>query len=219
MPTTALHVAHRLVAPPLAWLLRPTVTGASRVPPGGGVVLAVNHISNLDNYLLSAVCPRPVTYLGKQELSRGVFGAFNRALGMVPVARGRADIEVLEHLAALLRAGAVVAVFPEGTRTPTGALHRFRSGLARIAHIASAEAIPVGIRGTAQVWPRGRGPAWRRPRPGLLQVHFGAPVPPPQQPRGRARRDWTEHVRSRVAALSGQPLADSFAPTGDHAAP
>lgn len=219
MATTALRLTHRAAAPPLAWLLRPTVTGAARVPQNRGVVLAANHTSNLDNYLLSAVCPRPVAYLGKEELSRGVFGAFNRAMGMVPVARGRADVEVLERVAAVARGGGVVAVFPEGTRTPTGALFRFRSGLARIAHLAGVDVIPVGIRGASQVWPRGRGPVWRRPRPGALEVHFGAPVPPPDQPLGGARRRWTEHVRSQVAALSGQPLADSFAPAGDDTGP
>lgn len=219
MPTTVLRITHRVVGPPLAWLLRPTVTGAVRVPRDTGVVLAANHTSNLDNYLLSAVCPRPVAYLGKEELSRGLFGVFNRAMGMVPVARGRADVAVLERVAAIARAGAVVAVFPEGTRTPTGALYRFRSGLARIAHLAGVDVIPVGIRGASRVWPRGRGPTWRRPGQGLLQVHFGVPVPPPEQPRGSARRRWTEHVRAQVAALSGQPLADCFAPVGDDAGP
>ncbi len=70
MATTALHIVHRLAAPAMARLLRPTVTGTHDLPSDGGVLLAVNHASNLDNYLLSAVSPRPVAYLGKQELAR-----------------------------------------------------------------------------------------------------------------------------------------------------
>jgi 1-acyl-sn-glycerol-3-phosphate acyltransferase len=215
MPTTALRVVHRLAARPLARLLRPTVTGTANVPARGGVLLAVNHASNLDNYLVSAVCPRPVAYLGKQELARGVFGAFNVAMGMVPIERGGADATVIEQVADLVATGEVVALFPEGSRSPTGQLFRFRSGLARIAHAAGVDVVPVGIRGADAVWPRGRWPALRRPAPGRLEVHFGAPVGPPDAPQGRARRAWTEHVRGEVARLSGQHLADSFAPADD----
>lgn len=215
MTTTALQVVHRVAAPPIAWLLRPTVTGVDHVPTAGGVLLAANHTSNLDNYLLSAVCPRPVAYLGKQELAQGLFGAFNVAMGMVPIERGRADADVIERVAAVVREGDIVALFPEGTRTPTGELFRFRSGLARIAHAADVAVVPVGIRGAVAVWPRGGRPAARRPAPGALAVHFGPPIDPPEETRGRARRQWTEHVRAQVAALSGQALADAFAPTGD----
>ncbi|HEX6255230.1 MAG TPA: lysophospholipid acyltransferase family protein [Euzebyales bacterium] len=215
MPTTALHLVHRVAAPPVAWLLRPTVTGTVNVPAHGGVLLAVNHVSNLDNYLVSAVCPRPVAYVGKQELARGLFGAFNVAMGMVPIERGRADASVIEQVADVVRRGEVVALFPEGSRSPTGQLFRFRSGLARIAHAARADVVPVGIRGAADVWPRGRWPKPRRPAPGLLEVHFGAPVAPPEVPQGRARRVWTEQIRAQVARLSGQTMADSFAPVAD----
>lgn len=212
MATTALRLVHRVAARPLARLLRPLVTGLEHLPHGGGVVLAANHISNLDNYLLSAVSPRPVAYLGKQELARGVFGAFNVAMGLVPVDRGGADLSALRRGADLVRGGEVVAIFPEGTRSPTGQLFRFHSGVARIAHLAGAPVVPVGIRGTATVWPRGRGPVARRPDPGVLQVRFGAPLDPPAEARGRARRQWTETLRASVGALSGQPLADAFAP-------
>jgi 1-acyl-sn-glycerol-3-phosphate acyltransferase len=215
MATIAHHVVHRIAAPPIAWLLRPTVTGVHHIPRSAGALLAANHASNLDNYLLSAVSPRPVSYLGKQELARGLFGAFNVAMGMVPIERGRADLAVIDRLVDLLRDGEIVALFPEGTRTPTGALFRFRSGLARIAHAARAPVVPVGLRGAAAIWPRGRAPVFRRPARGALAVHFGAPVDPPDEPQGRTRRQWTDHVRAQVAALSNQPLADAFAPAED----
>ncbi len=212
MATRALRLVHRIAAPPLSRLLRPVVTGIGHLPDRGGVVLAANHISNLDNYLLSAVSPRPVAYLGKQELARGLFGAFNLAMGMVPIERGGADLTAVRRVAELVRSGDVVALFPEGTRSPTGQLFRFHSGAARIAHLAGAPVIPVGIRGTETVWPRGRRPVARRPDHGVLQVGFGAPLEPPAEPRGSARRQWTETLRAQVSALSGQPLVDAFAP-------
>lgn len=212
MATTAMRIANRVAAPPVRWLLRPAVSGGNLVPHRDGALLAANHVSNLDNYLLSAVTLRPVWYLGKHELARGVTGAFNLAMGMVPIDRGTADLSVVRRITDLLRSGELVAVFPEGTRSPDGALFRFRSGVARIAHLAGVPTIPVGLRGTAAVWPRGRGPALRRPAPDALEVHFGTPMSPPAEAHGRARRTWTEALREHVGQLSGQRLAADFAP-------
>jgi 1-acyl-sn-glycerol-3-phosphate acyltransferase len=211
MPTTAMTVAHRLVGPLVRRLLRPHIDGLEHVPRRGGVLLAANHVSNLDNYLLSSVSPRPPCYLGKRELARGLFGVFNVALGMVPIDRGAGDHTAIERLVALLGAGEVVAMFPEGSRSPTGELFRFHSGTARVACAAKVPVVPVGLRGTAQVWPRGRGPRLRRPAKHLLQVRFGPPLEPPSEG-GRARREWTRALRASVAALSGQSTAGASAP-------
>lgn len=211
MPTTVLVLTHRIAGPVVRTLLRAQVIGSEHVPRRGGVVLAANHVSNLDNYLLTSVCPRPPLYLGKHELARGVFGAFNVAMGMVPVDRGSGDAGAIDHLARLLRGGEVVAMFPEGTRSPTGELFRFRSGTARVAAAAGVPVVPVGLRGTAQVWPRGGAPRWGRPARGELSVWFGTPMEPPSD-NGRERRLWTQQLRARVEELTGQPLAEAFAP-------
>ena len=211
MPTTALVIAHRLAGPTVRFLLRPEISGPERVPRHGGVVLAANHVSNLDNYLLSSASPRPPLYLGKQELARGVFGAFNVAMGMIPIDRGTGDQRAIDRVAQLLVAGEVIAMFPEGTRSPTGELFRFRSGTARVAATAGVPVVPVGLCGTAHVWPRGGGPRLGRPGRGVLAVRFGQALEPPADG-GRARRLWTQELRARVGQLSGQPTADAFAP-------
>jgi len=211
VPTRGMWVAHYTVGPVVARRLRPRVRGADGVPATGGVLLAANHRSFLDHYLLSAVCPRPMRFLGKAELNRGLFGRFNRHMGMVPVARGRADLAAIGTVIGLLREGEVVGVFPEGTRSPTGELFRFRSGLARMAAASGATVVPTGIVGTAPVWPPGDRPSWRRPPPGSLEVAFGPAMPPPEDT-GASRRVFTREVRETVAKLSGQALADAYAP-------
>ncbi|MGH8907506.1 MAG: lysophospholipid acyltransferase family protein [Egibacteraceae bacterium] len=213
LPTspTGMRLTHRWFAPPVLRRLGAEVTGRDHVPSSGGVLIAANHRSFLDHYLLNAASPRVLWFLGKAELDRGLAGCFHKLMGMIPVERGTADLQALELVAGVLRAGEAVAMFPEGTRSPTGELFRFRSGLARLAAAVHVPVVPVGLVGTAEVWPRGQRPSWRRPRPGLLQVHFGQAIPPPG-PLPRDRRQLTACVYEQVAQLCGQPRADGFAP-------
>jgi len=209
--TTGMGLAYRYVRPVVMRMLHAAITGQSSVPAAGGVLLAANHRSFLDHFLLAGACPRPMRFLGKQELSTGVAGRINMVMGMVPVSRGTGDLDALDLVAALLRAGQVVGIFPEGTRSPTGELFRFRSGMARIAASARCPIVPVGMIGTCQVWPRVARPRLRPVPPGVLHVRFGEVVGPPD-PNPRSRRQVTARVHEQVAALCEQPLTRGFAP-------
>ena len=208
--TAAAAAFNRWAGPTIVRALRARVTGSRNVPRDGGVLLAANHLSFLDHVLLSAASPRPLRFLGKTELTRGIGGRINLAFGMVPIERGRADLATLDIVIDLLRDGNAVAIFPEGTRSPTGELFRFRSGIARVAAAARAPVVPVGLLGTDVIWPRGSKPQARRPAKGTLRVAYGAPLDPPDLD-GRSRREFTEVLHAAVAKLTGQPCADRFA--------
>lgn len=207
----SLHRVQRLLAVPLRTWLRLRVEGAAQVPAQGPVLLAPNHRSLLDHFMVAAASPRTVYFLGKQELARGLVGRLYLAMGMVPIARGEADREALDAVERLLTAGEAVVVFGEGTRSPTGELFRFRSGITRLASATGAPVVPIGLLGADAIWPRGRSRPVRRPRPGELTVRFGAPLAAAGEG-GAERRAFGERLWHEVGALCGQPLADRFAP-------
>lgn len=207
----AVHRLQRVAAPALRGLLRLRAEGREQVPARGPVLLAPNHRSFLDHFAVLAAAPRPVWFLGKTELARGPSGRLNLSFGMVPIDRGAADRDALAQIAELLARGEAVVVFPEGTRSATGELFRFRSGIARLAAECATPVVPVGLLGTAEVWPLGAAAPARRPRPGMVRVRFGAPLAPPGG-NGSARRAFTQELWERVAALCEQERADRFAP-------
>lgn len=205
-----LRLSHVTMGPTLRWWLRMTVTGASEVPSAGGALIVANHRSFLDHFALGSACPRPMRFFGKKSLAEGLSGRYNLAMGMIPVERGTADLAALDAVVQLLRDGAVIGMFPEGTRSVDGRLYRFRSGMARMAASAGVPIVPAGMTGMAQVWPRtARRPSLSRPARGVVGVHFGKAVRVEESP--KSRRAATAQVFDEVARLCDQPLADGFA--------
>jgi len=96
--------------------------GRGRVPNTGGVILAVNHASFIDPVVVGCGVTRPVHYMGRETLFRGLLAPLIRALNAFPVARGGADRRAVKEFISRVRAGNVVMLFPEGTRTHDGRL-------------------------------------------------------------------------------------------------
>ena len=144
------------------------------VPAHGPVILAPNHTGFLDPPLLMGTSPRPIHCLAKREIFRGPLGWFLRSIGQIPLDRSGTDRTALTSALAVLSAGRVLVVYPEGTRG-SGNFADMRRGLAWLAVRSGAPVVPVvafgvGSRGTTlSALPRVRIPAGRRVRfSGLL---------------------------------------------------
>lgn len=212
---------HLILAPLTRLIFRPVVEGRHHVPRKGPVIIASNHLSFVDSMVIPLVSPRPVAFLAKADYfrGRGIKGLLTRAFFVateaVPVERTdhRAAQESLDLALEVLQAGRAFGIYPEGTRSRDGRLHRGRTGVAHLALTSGAPVVPVGLIGTDQLQPVGR----RLPRFHRITVRFGAPIhfsPVPDRASSRAtaraRRAATDDIMAAIAALSGQEQANTF---------
>jgi putative phosphoserine phosphatase / 1-acylglycerol-3-phosphate O-acyltransferase len=138
------------------------ITGTSKIPKSGPVILVANHRSYFDPMVISMVVAktgRTVRSLGKKEVfDVPLVGSLATAMGGIRVDRGTGSDEPLQLAAEALGAGEMVAIMPEGT-IPRGPAFfdpelKGRWGAARLAQMTGATVIPIGLWGTEQVWPR-----------------------------------------------------------------
>jgi 1-acyl-sn-glycerol-3-phosphate acyltransferase len=205
-------VVRRSVRPVLRTWLHLRVEGAHHVPDEGAVLIASTHQSHADSLAVGVALERPVHFLGDLRLvSVPVLGPLLPRLGMVPLRRGDADAAALQVLTDLLHDGRAVAVYPEGSRSRDGRVHRLRSGVARLAATSRAPVVPAAVVGIFEVWPIGRRP---RLRGGHVTVRFGPPMAPPASDTPRDRRVFTDQLHDALVDLSGLERADDFSPIG-----
>ena len=196
---------------------RPTVEGREHIPASGPLIVASNHLSFIDSIVIPLAVPRKVIFLAKAEYWEGRSPAawprrlFFAAFDAVPVQREQQrDAQASLDLARqVLERGDAFGIYPEGTRSRDGRLYRGRTGVGWLSLASGAPVVPVGLVGTDDVQPVGA----TMPRVRKVTVRFGEPVHPSAYadlPPGRARRELTDEVMSRVAALSGQELAGAY---------
>ena len=209
-----------VLTPFLRVLWRVRVEGREHIPRRGPAVLAANHQSFCDSLFLPLVVPRKVTYLAKAEYFDARKTAwFFRAVGQIPIRRGdgKQSERALQTAAEVLGEGALLAVYPEGTRARDRFVHKGRTGVARLSRECGVPVVPVGIQGTTEVQPIGK----LVMRPGkTVTVRFGAPMrmataADPAQPladHDHARcRAFTDELMTEIARLSGRAYVDTYA--------
>lgn len=204
------HSPRRLILRPIlrSWL-RVRALGAEHVPTEGPVLLACSHRSHADSIALALAVHRPVHFLGDLELTEApIVGPQLPRLGMVPLRRGTADSTALDVVRALLGDGHCVVVYPEGSRSRDGKVHRLRSGVARVAAELSVPVVPAGIEGIERAWPVDARP---RLRGAAVTVRFAPAFPPPADT-PRTRRTFNLELQARLAELSRSEATTTFAP-------
>jgi 1-acyl-sn-glycerol-3-phosphate acyltransferase len=126
--------------------------GCEHIPSTGPVIIAANHRSFLDPFVIATMARRPMYYMAKVELFKHRWQAwFLNALGAFPVDRGGSDAESIATAKAILGRGEIVLIFPEGTRTRPGSLGKPKRGVGRLALDSGAPVVPVAVIGTEDV--------------------------------------------------------------------
>lgn len=195
---------------------RARVIGLDKVPAEGGAILASNHIAAMDSIVIPAMMPRVVTFPAKAELFQGhdlptkIVAWFLKAIKMVPMERGggRASAKSLQAITDVLDEGNLVAIYPEGTRSPDGRLYRGHTGVARMALHNDVPILPVGVVGTETV--RGLfGIPWvRRPL-----VVIGEPLHFPEYlgvTDIKIHRYVTDEIMAAIQRLTGQRYVEVY---------
>jgi 1-acyl-sn-glycerol-3-phosphate acyltransferase len=207
-----------VLTPVLYGAFRVRVEGRGNIPSTGPVIYAANHRSFMDSIFLPLVLRRRMTFVAKAEYFDDPRSAwFFRAVGQIPIRRegGSASQRALDAATDVLERGGQFGIYPEGTRTRDGLLHRGHTGVARLALRTGAPLVPVGLVGTDEIQPTdSKVPRFFR----TVTVRFGAPIELTHY-EGRADdhlalRQLTDEVMYEIYALSGYEYVDTYATKG-----
>jgi 1-acyl-sn-glycerol-3-phosphate acyltransferase len=152
-------------------LLRTRSIATDKVPATGAVILAPNHFSFMDHFLLGSYIRRKVRFMAKSQLFKRPLQFIYSHGGVFPVRRGARDEEAFITARSILDRGGVVAMYCEGGRSRTGELQeRAKPGIGRLALESGAPIVPVAIHGSAGIR------NWKRLRFPKISVQYGEPL-------------------------------------------
>jgi 1-acyl-sn-glycerol-3-phosphate acyltransferase len=184
----------RFVAATLAAvLLRWRATGHGNVPEAGGVLMVSNHLSYLDVFFLGIPLRRPLNYVARSTLFLPVLGPLIRSVGGFPIQREGMGASGMKETLKRLRAGGIVTLFPEGTRSSDGEMGSLKPGIAVLVVRAGVPVVPVGLAGTFEIWPRSR----LVPVPRPIRIHYGRAILP-EELAGMETEAITAVIRDRL---------------------
>nr|WP_203599814.1 lysophospholipid acyltransferase family protein [Streptomyces sp. SID10853] len=210
---------YAVLGPLLRLLFRPRIEGLEHIPEEGAAIVAGNHLSFSDHFLMPVVLSRRITFLAKQEYFTGpgikgrLTAAFFRSIGQIPVDRsgreaGRAAVR--EGLGVLGR-GELLGIYPEGTRSHDGRLYKGKVGVAVMAVQGRVPVVPCAMVGTFEIQPPGQ----RMPKIRRVTIRFGKPLDFSRyaglENEKVALRAVTDEIMYAVLGLSGQEYVDAYA--------
>ncbi len=208
------RVLHHVIPAVLTAVYRPWTEGLDNIPDSGPAILASNHLSFLDHFVLPAYVERPIFFLGKSDYFSGWQRYFFQNVGVMPIDRsgGDAGEASLRKGEEILKDGKLLGIYPEGTRTPDGRLYRGKTGPVRLAFRTGAPVIPVAMMGLFDIMPPGQHVPKLK---GRIGVKIGEPLDFSRYAGDEddrfALRSATDELMYELMLLSGQEYVDEYA--------
>ncbi|WP_411102399.1 lysophospholipid acyltransferase family protein [Streptomyces sp. cmx-4-9] len=210
---------HVLLGPLLRLLFRPRIEGLENIPAEGAAIVAGNHLSFSDHFLMPAILKRRITFLAKAEYFTGpgvkgrLTAAFFRSAGQIPVDRSGKDAgkAALREGLGVLAKDELLGIYPEGTRSHDGRLYKGKVGVAAMALGAGVPVIPCAMVGTFEIQPPGQ----KIPKIRRVTIRFGEPMDfsryAGMENERTVLRAVTDEIMYAVLGLSGQEYVDRYA--------
>lgn len=170
-PDAVYSIVRMMITGPLLGAFRIRSLGVENVPSSGAVILAPNHFSFFDHFLLALYLRRKVRFMAKSELFKWPFDFIMSHGGSFPVRRGHNDVEAIRTAESILEREQVLAMYAEGGRSRSGKIGEPKRGLGRLALESGAPVVPVALHGTSEA------KRLKRLRlPAKVTVQFGEPI-------------------------------------------
>lgn len=210
---------HLIIGPFLKTVWRPWVEGAENLPSSGPVIIVGNHLSVIDSFFMPLMVDRRVSFLAKSDYftGRGLKGwlvkTFMLSVGQIPIDRsgGKASEASLNTGLSVLDRGEVLAMYPEGTRSPDARLYRGRTGVARLVLESGALVVPAVMIDTEKAMPIGA----KFPKVRRIGTVIGEPLDFSRFAGMSADRfvlrSVTDEIMLEIQRLSGQEYVDVYA--------
>ncbi|MFJ3234211.1 lysophospholipid acyltransferase family protein [Streptomyces sp. NPDC086787] len=208
-----------VLGPLLRLVFRPRIEGLGNVPASGPAIVAGNHLSFSDHFLMPAMLKRRITFLAKAEYFTGpgikgrLTAAFFRSAGQIPVDRSgkEAGQAAIREGLGVLRKEELLGIYPEGTRSHDGRLYKGKVGVAVMALRAGVPVVPCAMIGTFEAQPPGKVvPHVRR-----VGIRFGKPLDfsryAGMENEKAILRAVTDEIMYAILSLSEQEYVDRYA--------
>src|ERR1700719_2323518 len=151
--------------------LRARSISTEKVPGRGAVILAPNHFSFMDHFLMGSYIRRKVRFMAKSQLFKGPMQFIYSHGGVFPVRRGARDEETFITAETILAKGGAIAMYCEGGRSRTGKVgEEAKRGIGRLALESGAPVVPIAIHGSSRIR------NWKRLQFPKVTVLYGDPV-------------------------------------------
>lgn len=208
-----------VLGPLLRLFFRPDIEGTEHIPADGAAIIAGNHLSFSDHFLMPAIIRRRITFLAKAEYFTGpgvkgrLIAAFFRSAGQIPVDRSgkEAGQAAIREGLGVLSKGELLGIYPEGTRSHDGRLYKGKVGVAVMAIRGQVPVVPCAMVGTFEIQPPGK----VVPRLKQVTIRFGEPLDFSRyaglENEKAAVRAVTDEIMYAILGLSGQEYVDEYA--------